>query len=39
MPRLSKARRIASTTAAPSMMAPSTMLSGGMGSLAYAATL
>ena len=31
MLRLSKTRRIASTTAAPSMMAPSTMLSGGIG--------
>src|SRR5947208_1250965 len=36
---LSKSRRIASATAAPSMMAPSTMLSGGIGSLANAATL
>src|SRR4051795_3627224 len=32
-------RRIASATAPPSMMAPSTMLSGGMGSLPNAATL
>src|SRR5436190_24108559 len=32
-------RRIASATAAPSMIAPSTMLSGGIGSLANAATL
>ena len=35
----SKTRRIASATAAPSMMAPSTMLSGGTGSMAKAATL
>src|SRR5471030_1286932 len=35
----SKTRRIASTTAAPSMIAPSTMLSGGTGSMASAATL
>ena len=34
----SKTRRIASATAAPSMMAPSTMLSGGIGSLPNAAT-
>src|SRR5438132_8052981 len=32
-------RRIASVTAAPSMMVPSTMLSGGIGSAANAATL
>src|SRR3954465_14272636 len=32
-------RRIASATAVPSMIAPSTMLSGGAGSLAKAATL
>src|SRR5438034_10474189 len=36
---LSNKRRIASETAAPSMIAPSTMLSGGIGSLANAATL
>src|SRR5437667_9666735 len=36
---LSNRRRIASATAAPSMIAPSTMLSGGIGSLANAATL
>src|SRR5204863_3321929 len=36
---LAKRRRIASATAAPSMIAPSTMLSGGTGSLANAATL
>src|SRR5438132_10150950 len=36
---LSKTRRIASATAAPSMIAPSTMLSGGIASLAKAATL
>ena len=30
---------MASATAAPSMMAPSTMLSGGTGSMAKAATL
>src|SRR5678816_1649105 len=35
----SKTRRIASATAAPSMIAPSTMLSGGTGSLAKATTL
>src|SRR5689334_4348695 len=36
---LVKRRRIASATAPPSMMAPSTMLSGGTGSLPNAATL
>src|SRR5215203_2803414 len=35
----SKRRRIASATAAPSMMAPSTMLSGGTGSMPNAVTL
>src|SRR5471030_1462126 len=35
----SKTRRIASATAAPSMMAPSTMLSGGIDSMAKAITL
>ena len=35
----SKSRRIASATAPPSMMAPSTMLSGGTGSHANAVTL
>src|SRR5688572_26007836 len=35
----SKRRRIASATAAPSMMAPSTMLSGGTGSIPKAVTL
>ena len=35
----SNSRRMASATAAPSMMAPSTMLSGGTGSMAKAATL
>jgi hypothetical protein len=34
----SKTRRIASATAAASMMAPSTMLSGGTGSLPKAVT-
>ena len=34
-----KRRRIASATAVPSMMAPSTMLSGGTGSTANAVTL
>jgi len=34
----SKSRRMASATAAPSMIAPSTMLSGGSGSVPYAAT-
>src|SRR5215475_8844039 len=34
----SNSRRIASATAAPSMIAPSTMLSGGTGSLARATT-
>src|SRR5206468_7773655 len=38
-PLLAKRRRIASATAAPSMIAPSTMLSGGIGSLANAETL
>ena len=32
----SKSRRMASATAAPSMIAPSTMLSGGTGSMANA---
>src|SRR5205807_5734501 len=36
---LSNRRRIASATAVPSMIAPSTMLSGGMGSMPNAATL
>src|SRR3954453_6091395 len=36
---LAKSRRIASATAPPSMIAPSTMLSGGTGSLPNAATL
>ena len=35
----SKMRRMASATAPPSMMAPSTMLSGGTGSMATASTL
>ena len=35
----SKTRRIASATAAPSMMAPSTMLSGGTGWIANAIDL
>src|SRR6476660_1779101 len=35
----SKTRRMASATAAPSMMAPSTMLSGGTGWMAKATTL
>ena len=35
----SNRRLMASATAAPSMMAPSTMLSGGTGSLPKAATL
>ena len=35
----SNTRRIASATAAPSMIAPSTMLSGGTGSMAKATTL
>src|SRR5215208_5856692 len=35
----SKTRRIASATAAPSMIAPSTILSGGTGSMANATTL
>ena len=35
----SKSRLMASTTAVPSMMAPSTMLSGGIGSLPTAVTL
>ena len=35
----SNTRRIASATAAPSMIAPSTMLSGGTGSMPNAATL
>ena len=34
----SNSRRMASATAAPSMMAPSTMLSGGTGSVANAET-
>ena len=34
----SKTRLMASATAAPSMIAPSTMLSGGIGSVPYAAT-
>ena len=37
--RLSNSRRIASATAAPSMIAPSTMLSGGMDSAPKAVTL
>ena len=39
MPRPSNSRRMASATAPPSMMAPSTMLSGGTGSLPKAETL
>ena len=39
MCRPSNRRRMASATAAPSMMAPSTMLSGGTGSLPNAVTL
>ena len=39
MPRPSNRRRMASATAPPSMMAPSTMLSGGTGSLPNADTL
>ena len=35
----SNRRRMASATAVPSMMAPSTMLSGGTGSMANAVTL
>jgi hypothetical protein len=38
IPRPSNSRRTASATAAPSMIAPSTMLSGGRGSVPYAAT-
>jgi hypothetical protein len=39
MPRPSNSRRIASATAAPSMIAPSTMLSGGSGSVPNPVTL
>ena len=39
MLRLSKRRRTAAATAAPSMIAPSTMLSGGIGSDPKAVTL
>ena len=39
MPRPSNRRRIASATAAPSMIAPSTMLSGGSGSVPNPVTL
>ena len=38
VPRRSNTRRMASATPAPSMIAPSTMLSGAMASLAKAAT-